>query len=352
MKVNKIIIIICFLACFVYSDVRSAGPDISIFYDRLAPHGEWVSVSPYGWCWAPSNVEPVWRPYTEGHWVYTDYGWTFISDTEWAWAVYHYGRWAHSPEYGWIWVPGTDWGPAWVAWRSGGGYTGWAPLPPEIGFDERTGLIMSAYDMDSMDPFYWSFINDEWFMEPVIVTYIIVPARNETIIKKTRNVTKYSTENKKIINHGVDAKNVEKASGKKVARYKISEAGSDNVSGGNIKGGKIIFYQPKISGDKPDREPQNILPGSRLTESDLNQKHEAEKSKLVKHRKAHEEKLNKNQSDELSEKAQESNTEELKKRHRSEKEALEKYFQQESAILQKRHEREYDNYRNYHKKNN
>jgi hypothetical protein len=44
---------------------------------------------------------------------------------------------------GWGWVPGTMWGPAWVSWRSGGGYAGWAPLPP------RGAAIPASYGAGS-----------------------------------------------------------------------------------------------------------------------------------------------------------------------------------------------------------
>jgi hypothetical protein len=60
----------------------------------------------------------------------TEYGWTWVSDWDWGWAPFHYGRWLTIGGYGWCWVPGTIWGPAWVSWRYGGGYAGWAPLPP------------------------------------------------------------------------------------------------------------------------------------------------------------------------------------------------------------------------------
>ena len=81
-----------------------------------------------------------WRPYTQGHWVDTDYGWTWISDEPWGWATYHYGRWLADQEYGWLWVPGNQWGPAWVSFQQGGGYVGWAPLPPAVGFQAGIGL--------------------------------------------------------------------------------------------------------------------------------------------------------------------------------------------------------------------
>ncbi|MFX8813069.1 DUF6600 domain-containing protein, partial [Acinetobacter baumannii] len=72
-------------------------------------------------------------PYrTGGHWVYSNAGWAWASDYNWGWAPFHYGRWAFDPMYGWFWVPGYEWAPAWVSWRSGGGYYGWAPLSPGI----------------------------------------------------------------------------------------------------------------------------------------------------------------------------------------------------------------------------
>jgi Family of unknown function (DUF6600) len=68
-------------------------PEVSFFYDQLAPHGQWFWLEPYGWVWTPNDVDTAWRPYTDGHWVYTDCGWTWVSEREWGWAPFHYGRW-------------------------------------------------------------------------------------------------------------------------------------------------------------------------------------------------------------------------------------------------------------------
>jgi hypothetical protein len=97
------------------------------FYNPLAPYGSWVDTPSYGRCWRPANIEPGWRPYTVGHWEWTDVGWYWASDEPFAWACYHYGYWVTDPYYGWIWVPGTQWAPAWVAWREAPDYIGWAP---------------------------------------------------------------------------------------------------------------------------------------------------------------------------------------------------------------------------------
>lgn len=91
------------------------------FYGPLSPYGSWVEVSQYGRCW---------RPYTVGHWEWTDCGWYWVSEEPWAWATYHYGDWTFDPAYGWIWVPGTEWAPAWVVWREAPDYIGWAPCKP------------------------------------------------------------------------------------------------------------------------------------------------------------------------------------------------------------------------------
>src|SRR4029077_10313307 len=64
------------------------------------------------------------------HWILTEYGWTWVSDWSWGWAPFHYGRWLAVAGRGCGWLRGASWGPAWVSWRAGGGYVGWAPLPP------------------------------------------------------------------------------------------------------------------------------------------------------------------------------------------------------------------------------
>ncbi len=136
--------------CTVYTEparvsagatVRSMGTvesdSFSLFYDALTPAGQWLEAPVCGrrfgrvWRPDPREVGGDFTPYrTGGEWVATDQGWAFESDFDWGWATFHYGRWCDDPRYGWVWVPGDEWAPAWVDWRYGGGYVGWAPLPP------------------------------------------------------------------------------------------------------------------------------------------------------------------------------------------------------------------------------
>jgi hypothetical protein len=111
------------------------APTYQSFHDQLSPYGQWIYVAGYGNVWQPGGVAADFSPYVSGgHWVYTEFGWTWVSDYAWGWAPFHYGRWFRDAAYGWLWAPGYQWAPAWVAWGSCGGYYCWAPLAPGFGF--------------------------------------------------------------------------------------------------------------------------------------------------------------------------------------------------------------------------
>lgn len=117
----------------VQAQVQAQTDGTLFFVETLSPYGTWLQVEPFGLVWVPSPdvVGADFVPYvTNGSWVYTEVGWAWVSGWTWGWAPFHYGRWYLHPSYGWVWVPDTVWGPAWVDWRFGGGFVGWAPLPP------------------------------------------------------------------------------------------------------------------------------------------------------------------------------------------------------------------------------
>jgi hypothetical protein len=123
-----------------YNDDRDRDVSYQNFYDELSPYGRWVDYPGQGYVWVP-DAEEDFQPYsTNGHWVWSeDYEWMWVSDYDWGWAPFHYGRWDRDDYYGWYWVPGYEWAPAWVAWRDGGDYYGWAPLRPGISFNINIG---------------------------------------------------------------------------------------------------------------------------------------------------------------------------------------------------------------------
>ena len=66
---------------------------LQVFYDELQPYGTWVHYGSRGYVWIP-RVDRGFVPYaTNGYWMNTDYGNTWVSDYAWGWAPFHYGRW-------------------------------------------------------------------------------------------------------------------------------------------------------------------------------------------------------------------------------------------------------------------
>src|ERR1700752_5301314 len=101
------LILICTGTWITPQKVAAQGASVSfqVFYDNLSPYGTWVESPEYGYVWGP-DVGPGFTPYgTNGYWVYTDWGWTWVSNYPWGWAPFHYGRWYSDPVYGQVWVP-------------------------------------------------------------------------------------------------------------------------------------------------------------------------------------------------------------------------------------------------------
>jgi len=213
------------------------------FYNDLASHGRWVFVSGPGWVWSPDNVQVGWRPYQLGHWVYTDYGWTWASDEEWGWAVYHYGRWHLDASFGWVWVPGTEWGPAWVAWHEGGGYVGWAPLPWQVTFRAGVGLDWSGVSV-TISPSWWCFASARHLVDPGLRTRIVPVERNTTLIRVTQNITNYTYIDNRVINQGVRVEKIGRAVGHTIPRYRVAQEDAPDVSrGGKVRGQDFVVYR-------------------------------------------------------------------------------------------------------------
>src|SRR5882724_1222745 len=222
----------------------AAGSD-QPFYDDLTPYGKWVQAAGSGWVWAPYNVEADWRPYEVGHWVFTDYGWTWASDEPYGWAVYHYGRWDRDSRYGWVWVPGTEWGPAWVAWHEGGGYVGWAPLPSQVRVQVGIGLDWGGVNV-SLEPASWCFVSARNLVDPGLRGRIEPRSRNGSLIQVTQNITNYTYINNRVVNQGVRVDSIGRAVGHAIPHYRIAESESAEATrGGKVRGQDFVVFRPE-----------------------------------------------------------------------------------------------------------
>lgn len=225
------------------ADHGSLRAEVGIYYDELSPYGDWVDDSQYGAAWCPRHVGSDWRPYYDGRWVDSDYGWTWASDEPFGWATYHYGRWAFDPRYGWIWIPGTVWAPAWVSWQYGSGYVGWAPLPPQVGFDFNVGIRLGGLSLAAViQPRDYIFVSERGFLEPRVGRHAYSRTRNQDLWRRARNVTNYTVVNNRVINRGIAINNIERATGRRVPRFRVAEVNSRGSAG--VSRDQLRVYRP------------------------------------------------------------------------------------------------------------
>lgn len=251
---KRILLALASLALFLPSAPRAeADVSIDFFYTNLSG-GSWIEVGDYGYCWQPeiavSNRD--WRPYADGYWAYTDVGWTWVSYEDFGWATYHYGRWSRLRDHGWVWVPGYEWGPAWVSWRTGGDYVGWAPLPPRrygYGGDEYVysgRAIGTSVDIEfDIGPAYYNFVDVRYIGAPVLREHIYAPTQNITYINQTVNVTNITYNNSTVYNYGPDYNRLSAYSTRPIQRLTLQRDTSVDLNAAVQQGGVT-----KVQGDR------------------------------------------------------------------------------------------------------
>ncbi len=262
------------MLAFVLPAVPQARADdmsIDFFYNNLSG-GNWIEVADYGYGWQPDLAvnDPNWRPYADGYWAYTDDGWTWISYEDFGWATYHYGRWARLADYGWVWFPGSDldWGPAWVSWRTGGDYVGWAPLPPRgpgVVYEGQPIGAQADIEFD-IGPEYYNFVDVRFIGEPVLRDRIFAPSQNVTYINNTVNVTNISVRNNVVYNYGPDYNVLSAHSSRPIQRLSITRESATNLSAAaksgaltKVQGGKLVVAAPqKLTKSAPGAAPPSV----------------------------------------------------------------------------------------------
>lgn len=260
---KKIIFAAAVALVFLAEPRNTSAQEISFgaFYSSLAPYGEWVSTGGYGMCWRPAGVPADWTPYTFGHWVWTDYGWTWVSGYPWGWAPFHYGRWVLDSYYGWIWVPGYVWAPAWVQWRWGDGYCGWAPLPP--GFHFRVDVVIGPNDRDfGVGLRGWNFVRAN---EMGLTRYRMID-RDEVphFFGRTRNVTRLRFTSKGVYDIGLQREQVEKVTRRRITTVNILR--TDQISRQRVAGNEIRVYSPAPFQPRV-RDEQQVIRRERATQT-------------------------------------------------------------------------------------
>lgn len=227
------------------------------FYDELSPYGDWIDYPEYGYTWRP-RLGSDFRPYsTNGNWVYADDSWMWNSDYDWGWAPFHYGRWFNDPFYGWLWVPGYDWSPAWVSWRGGGDYYGWAPIRPGISISIGFGNYNPPYD-------YWTFAPCRYMTSPFISRYYHPFRNNINIFNRTTIINNYYGGGR---NNRYDRDNYYRNGPRRtdVERYtghirSVSVRNTDRAGRATVSRNSVSVYRPTVSRSegRTNYSPRNV----------------------------------------------------------------------------------------------
>ncbi|MBC7365095.1 MAG: hypothetical protein H5U07_11255 [Candidatus Aminicenantes bacterium] len=323
-----------------YAERTSAVISLSFIYDYLSGHGYWVRYRHYGYVWVPRRVPRHWRPYTYGRWVWTEYGWTWFSYFDWGWLPFHYGRWGWDVRLGWFWVPDTIWAPAWVIWRAGDIYVGWAPLPPEVEFVIGYGF---RWRIRELPHHYWVFIEVRRFGENRLLDWVIPPERNITIINFTVVRDRISFKENKIINDALKPEEIERWGRKPVTRVKLQEMKQPEPA--RLSYSAMSLYKPEIK--REQAVPKAVLEEAEAAERIKMEKQVSSAVELDRIHRREEELLKKTQQLELEnlkrkieEESRSVTTEQKRKELDVKLQELKKKHEEEKKALIKRHQKE------------
>lgn len=233
--------------------------DVSLqsFYDELSPYGTWINDPEYGYVWRPDVDQQDFRPYyTNGRWAMTEYGNTWVSNYDWGWAPFHYGRWIYNRYNSWIWLPDTTWGPAWVDWRSGGGYYGWAPMAPTVGVHIRIGGYRRP-------DFCWNFIPQANIYINTFPRYTAYRSNN-VYIQRTVVINNTYVRNNRTYYTGPRVDEVRRATNRNVTVYNINRV--DRRGDARMVNNRVNVYTPPPSRSAGNAAPQRSVSASVRTQ--------------------------------------------------------------------------------------
>ena len=202
-----------------YADTDPSA--LTDFREPLAPYGSWVEDSTYGTVWVPSNgvVGADFAPYqSAGHWALDgNDDWIWVSDYDWGYIPFHYGRWVWLASSGWAWIPGRTYAPAWVDWRVGeGGYIGWAPMPPSWYWygGAATGLWVTPYAA-------YCFVPTAYIFHEHVYTYVV---RDRAVVSAAAATTRPYTPAAPKVGGGAPHGAGARSNGFRTASPRLSEA--------------------------------------------------------------------------------------------------------------------------------
>ena len=217
---------------------NNSGISFNVFYNELRPHGRWINDRNYGRVWIP-NVGNNFHPYaTNGYWAMTDYGNTWVSDYSWGWAPFHYGRWFDDDYYGWAWIPGYEWAPAWVSWRSGGGYYGWAPMGPRVNINIHVNV----------PSIFWTFLPNRYMYHRNMHRYY--NRYSPHIYNRTTIINNTYVYNDSRYYSGPSASDYQRETGRKATVRRLESTNNRSGRSTRVSNNAVSVYRPEVSRER------------------------------------------------------------------------------------------------------
>jgi hypothetical protein len=158
------------LACAAVNEdtkyTEKGQADFDTFLQVLNPYGTWSKIDGL-WAYTPTDHQ---APYTNGRWIYTEYGWCWKGTHPHSWATEHYGFWKRSDDKVWSWYPGPFWLPETIEIRQTPEYIGWRSA--EV---DDSGSFVEA-PIDRYTKFdEWSFVTLAQFANPITPSVLAKP---------------------------------------------------------------------------------------------------------------------------------------------------------------------------------
>jgi hypothetical protein len=233
---------------------------ISAFHSQLTPYGRWVVAGSYGNVWVP-QVAAGWAPYTDGQWIYTDFGWTWVSNDPWGGIPCHYGSWAWVDGFGWAWTPGTVWAPAWVTWAFTNDFVGWAPIPPTFVFSV-TGFVGPPVVLATAR---YCFVPSQQFVGVSVASVRVPVAQNAAIFARASKTTNFGVSGGVVRSSGPPTAQIERASARRIAPESIDRVRTRPTTleqAGARSGSKVAVAAPaaeraRIATSKAETQPKS-----------------------------------------------------------------------------------------------
>jgi hypothetical protein len=149
----------------------------SIDFDQalqlVNPYGTWSKIDGQ-WAYTPLDGE---APYTNGRWLYTEYGWYWKGNHPHSWLTEHYGYWKMSANKVWSWYPGPDWLAEIVEFRATPTHIGW-----RSGAVDSDGNYIEAPEDRYAKPEEWTFVTKAQFAGPITPGIVVKPAAVENLL--------------------------------------------------------------------------------------------------------------------------------------------------------------------------